>query len=123
MMQETHRQLLGENLVGLPMSSLQKIESQLEVGVNRVRARKTQLLLDQIQDLRKKEDFLLQENQVLRNKLADAKNTFMKMNSQDIPDCSSVKASSLQPTSIRQNESSGGTTQTTLQLGLKLHSV
>eukprot|EP00249_Psilotum_nudum_P021511 c28134_g1_i3 orf=1381-2013(+) len=53
-LQESQRHLMGDNLVSLSIKELQKLESQLEIGIRQVRARKTQLLLDQFQVLQKK---------------------------------------------------------------------
>lgn len=118
-MQDTHRHFMGENLLGLSLKDLQKLESQLEVGINRVRERKSQLLLEQIHELRRKEHVLLQENEKLRTKLANTANMQVDtvMNAQDAQDSLSVKASSLPPGSAQQNESSITNAETTLQLG------
>lgn len=120
-LQERHRHMMGENLVGLSMKELQKLENQLESGITRVRARKTQVMLEEIQQLREKEHQLFQENELMRAKLAEASalqaNNLVGLNSQDVQDCSSIKASSKTAASMQQNESSITAAETTLQLG------
>ncbi|XP_058105616.1 MADS-box protein SOC1 isoform X3 [Magnolia sinica] len=48
------RKLLGESLGSCPIEELQQIESQLERSLSSIRARKTQLFTEQIQQLKEK---------------------------------------------------------------------
>ncbi|BBN08464.1 MADS-box transcription factor, plant [Marchantia polymorpha subsp. ruderalis] len=71
--QHTQRHMLGEDLTVLSVPDLLQLEQQLDVGVSRVRQRKSQLLLEEIEELRRKEHKLHEENEELRRKLVDAK--------------------------------------------------
>jgi MADS-box transcription factor len=70
--------MLGENLSVLTVPDLLLLEQQLDMGVSRIRAKKNQLLLEEIDNLRRKERDLQQVNEELRQKalelqqLADA---------------------------------------------------
>lgn len=106
---ESHKQMLGENLVALSMKELEKLESQLEVGINRIRTKKTQLLLEEVEELCAKERLLSQENETLRAKLAE---TFTLLQGSTVITMTSQDADA--EDSFQHNES---TTETTLQLG------
>ncbi|CAM6037063.1 unnamed protein product [Sphagnum compactum] len=67
-LQNSQRHMLGENLSVLTVPDLLLLEQQLDMGVSRVRARKNQLLLEEIDDLRRKEHDLQQVNEDLRKK-------------------------------------------------------
>ncbi|KAL3688590.1 hypothetical protein R1sor_014899 [Riccia sorocarpa] len=75
--QHTQRHMLGEDLTVLSVTDLLQLEQQLDVGVSRVRQRKSQLLLEEIEELRRKvfENKLHEENEELRRQLVDAKGT------------------------------------------------
>ncbi|KAB2631816.1 MADS-box protein [Pyrus ussuriensis x Pyrus communis] len=53
-LQRTQRYLLGEDLGPLSVKELQNLEKQLEVALAQARQRKTQLMIEQMEDLRKK---------------------------------------------------------------------
>ncbi|KAF5474605.1 hypothetical protein F2P56_006491, partial [Juglans regia] len=53
----------GEGLSSIKLEDLDELEQQLEFSVNRVRARKFELLQQQTDNLRKKEKMLLEENE------------------------------------------------------------
>uniref|UniRef100_K9LWA5 AGL6-like protein 2 n=1 Tax=Iris fulva TaxID=92176 RepID=K9LWA5_9ASPA len=53
-LQRTQRHLLGDDLGALTVKELQKLERQLESSVTQTRKRRTQILLDQVNDLKKK---------------------------------------------------------------------
>nr|ACV88635.1 SUPRESSOR OF OVEREXPRESSION OF CONSTANS1 [Magnolia virginiana] len=65
------RKLLGEGLGSCPIEELQQIESQLERSLSSIRARKTRLFTEQIQQLKEKERFLTEENAILSKKAID----------------------------------------------------
>ncbi|CAM6024877.1 unnamed protein product [Sphagnum balticum] len=71
-LQSTYRHMLGEDLSMLTVPELLQLEQQLAMGSSRVQARKNQLLLEEIEDLQRKEHDLQQENAELLRKLADA---------------------------------------------------
>lgn len=67
-LQENYRQLMGEELYGLSVQDLQKLENQLEMSLRGVRMQKDQVLMDEIQELSQKENFMHQENVELYKK-------------------------------------------------------
>ncbi|KAE8660455.1 Agamous-like MADS-box protein AGL6 [Hibiscus syriacus] len=64
-------QLLGEDLGPLNMKELQNLEKQLEGALAMARQRKTQILNEQMEELRKKEIQLGDINRELKNKLEE----------------------------------------------------
>ncbi|XP_034679279.1 MADS-box transcription factor 23-like isoform X3 [Vitis riparia] len=87
-LQDTHRQLLGEELSGLGIKDLQNLENQLEMSLKGVRMKKEKILTDEIRelnqkgslihqeniDLYKKVDLIRQENMELQKKIHGARN-------------------------------------------------
>ncbi|GMP27526.1 hypothetical protein CsSME_00003477 [Camellia sinensis var. sinensis] len=59
---------MGEELYGLSVQDLQKLENQLEMSLRGVRMEKDQVLMDEIQELSQKENFMHQENVELYKK-------------------------------------------------------
>nr|AGG68164.1 MADS-box transcription factor [Ananas comosus] len=68
-LQRSQRHLLGEDLGPLSVKELQQLERQLESALSQARQRKTQIMMDQMEELRKKERQLGEINKQLRNKL------------------------------------------------------
>lgn len=68
-LQESHRQIMGEELSGLTVKELQGLENQLEVSLRGVRMKKEQLFMDEIQELNRKGDIIHQENVELYRKV------------------------------------------------------
>ncbi|KAJ8430717.1 hypothetical protein Cgig2_000282 [Carnegiea gigantea] len=66
---ELCRQMMGEELSGLSVKDLQSLENRLEMSLNGVRAKKDQLLLEEIQELDQKRKFFHQENIELSKKI------------------------------------------------------
>ncbi|XP_031285332.1 MADS-box protein SOC1 isoform X1 [Pistacia vera] len=62
------RKLLGEGLGSCSIEELQQIEQQLEKSVSNIRARKTQVFKEKIEQLREKEKMLAAENLRLTEK-------------------------------------------------------
>ncbi|XP_010523711.1 PREDICTED: MADS-box protein SOC1-like [Tarenaya hassleriana] len=62
------RKLLGEGIGSSSIEELQQIEQQLEKSVKTIRARKTQVFKEQIEQLRQKEKALAAENERLSKK-------------------------------------------------------
>ncbi|KAE7997162.1 hypothetical protein FH972_001818 [Carpinus fangiana] len=68
-LQRTQRHLLGEDLGPLSVKELQNLEKQLEESLQIARQRKTQVMVEQMEDLRRKERHLGDLNQQLKTKL------------------------------------------------------
>ncbi|XP_058745604.1 LOW QUALITY PROTEIN: agamous-like MADS-box protein MADS3 [Vicia villosa] len=68
-LQRTQRQLLGEDLGPLNIKELQNLEKQLEGALAQARQRKTQIMIEQMEELRKRERHLGDMNKQLRLKL------------------------------------------------------
>ncbi|CAN6457145.1 unnamed protein product [Victoria cruziana] len=70
-LQASMRQLTGEDLATLTMNDLHQLEQQLEISVDRVRTRKNQLLNQQLENLRRKERILEEQNSQLTRMLME----------------------------------------------------
>ncbi|KAG5042023.1 hypothetical protein AAZX31_03G017800 [Glycine max] len=68
-LQRTQRHLLGEDLGPLNIKELQNIEKQLEGALAQARQRKTQIMIEQMEELRRRERHLGDMNKQLRLKL------------------------------------------------------
>ncbi|KAK7340151.1 hypothetical protein VNO77_20845 [Canavalia gladiata] len=68
-LQRTQRHLHGEDLGPLNMKELQNLEKQLEGALSEARQRKTQIMIDQLEELRRKERYLGDMNKKLKLKL------------------------------------------------------
>ncbi|XP_042029024.1 MADS-box transcription factor 23-like isoform X2 [Salvia splendens] len=68
-LQENHRKLMGEELYGLSVKDLQRIEEQLELSLRGVRMKKEQILSDEIQQLSRKGQLIHEENIQLYKKV------------------------------------------------------
>ncbi|OMP00490.1 Transcription factor, K-box [Corchorus olitorius] len=68
-LQRSQRHLLGEDLGPLNVKELQSLEKQLEGALALARQRKTQIMIEQMEDLRKKERQLGDLNKQLKIKL------------------------------------------------------
>ncbi|XVF73332.1 hypothetical protein PTKIN_Ptkin12aG0192900 [Pterospermum kingtungense] len=62
LLEASRRKLLGEGLGSCTLQELQQIEQQLQRSVSSIRARKTQLFKEQIEQLKEKERVLAAEN-------------------------------------------------------------
>lgn len=71
-LQHSQRRFLGEELNDLETKELDQLEIQLEMSLKQIRSTKSQTMFDQLSDLQKKEDMLLETNQALRKKLEES---------------------------------------------------
>ncbi|KAI0513835.1 hypothetical protein KFK09_009866 [Dendrobium nobile] len=74
-LQRSHRHLLGEDLGPLNVKELQQLERQLEAALSQARQRKTQIMLDQMEELRKKKREFGNENSELNYSLKELSGT------------------------------------------------
>ncbi|VAH88214.1 unnamed protein product [Triticum turgidum subsp. durum] len=70
-LQSSQRNILGEDLGPLSMKELDQIENQIDASLKHIRSKKNQVLLDQLFELKSKEQELQDENKDLRKKLQD----------------------------------------------------
>ncbi|KAK9080850.1 hypothetical protein SSX86_000609 [Deinandra increscens subsp. villosa] len=61
-LQENHRQMMGEDLSGLSVQDLQVTENQLEMSLRNIRTKKDQLLFEEIEELKRKGNIIHHEN-------------------------------------------------------------
>nr|AAR32119.1 MADS-box protein [Dendrocalamus latiflorus] len=69
--QKCQKHLMGEDPESLNLKELQQLEQQLESSVKHIRSRKSQLMLESISELQKKEKSLQEENKVLQKELVE----------------------------------------------------
>uniref|UniRef100_A0A803N374 Uncharacterized protein n=1 Tax=Chenopodium quinoa TaxID=63459 RepID=A0A803N374_CHEQI len=62
------RNLLGEDLAPLAIKELEQLEHQLELSLKQIRSTKTQQLMDQMAELRRREQALIENNRNLMKK-------------------------------------------------------
>ncbi|CAN1147798.1 Agamous-like MADS-box protein AGL11 [Linum perenne] len=71
MLQNSNRHLMGESLSSLSIKELKQLENRLDRGVSRIRAKKHELLLAEIEYMQKREIELENESVCLRTKIAE----------------------------------------------------
>nr|UPY89965.1 MADS transcription factor [Consolida ajacis] len=71
LLQQTQRNILGEELESLSTKELEQLEHQLESSLNKVRSTKCDFMLDQLSRLQMKEQALQEVNNSLQAKLAE----------------------------------------------------
>lgn len=74
-LQKSQQQLIGEALSDLTVNDLQHLESQLEMSLRTIRKSKDQILIDEIQELNRKENLIHQENLELYKKVLATSST------------------------------------------------
>lgn len=70
----TNRYLMGEGLGSVSFEELTQLESRLQRGINQVRAKKHELMLDEIRALQSKEHTLRINNMMLQERLEECTN-------------------------------------------------
>ncbi|RLN21783.1 MADS-box transcription factor 21 [Panicum miliaceum] len=71
-LQNSNKHLMGESIGNMTAKELKSIESRLERGIGRIRSKKHELLLAEIEYMQKREAELQSENMFLRAKVAEA---------------------------------------------------
>ncbi|URD86368.1 hypothetical protein MUK42_27163 [Musa troglodytarum] len=70
-LQRSQRNFLGEDLDALNIKELDQLENQIEMSLRHIRSTKTQVIIDQLTDLKYKEQMLQESNNILRTKLEE----------------------------------------------------
>lgn len=70
------RQMRGEEIHGLSLEELQKLERSLEVGLGRVIDKKEEKIMKEITELQRRGKLLVEENERLRQQVADVSNVY-----------------------------------------------
>lgn len=71
MLQNSNRHLMGDSLSSLTVKELKQLENRLERGITRIRSKKHELLLAEIEFLQKREIELENESVCIRTKIAE----------------------------------------------------
>ncbi|KAJ8759474.1 hypothetical protein K2173_007087 [Erythroxylum novogranatense] len=71
MLQNSNRHLMGDSLSALTVKELKQLENRLERGLSRIRSKKHELLLAEIEYLQKREIEMENESIYLRSKIAE----------------------------------------------------
>uniref|UniRef100_A0A5B7CH41 Floral homeotic protein AGAMOUS n=1 Tax=Davidia involucrata TaxID=16924 RepID=A0A5B7CH41_DAVIN len=71
MLQNSNRNFMGEGLSSLNVKELKQLENRLERGITRIRSKKHEMILADIENLQKRETELEYENAFLRAKIAE----------------------------------------------------
>ncbi|KAJ0240948.1 Agamous-like MADS-box protein AGL11 [Hirschfeldia incana] len=69
--QNSNRHLMGDSLSALSVKELKQVENRLEKAISRIRSKKHELLLAEIENMQKREIELDNESIYLRNKIAE----------------------------------------------------
>ncbi|KAG5384121.1 hypothetical protein IGI04_035591, partial [Brassica rapa subsp. trilocularis] len=69
--QNSNRHLMGDSLSALSVKELKQVENRLEKAISRIRSKKHELLLAEIENLQKREIELDNESIYLRTKIAE----------------------------------------------------
>ncbi|KAG6535831.1 hypothetical protein ZIOFF_000860 [Zingiber officinale] len=70
-LQSTNRHLLGESLASMSLRDIKQLETRLEKGVTKIRSKKNELMLAEIDYMQRREMELQNGNMYLRNKIAE----------------------------------------------------
>ncbi|KAI3426823.1 uncharacterized protein J3R85_009696, partial [Psidium guajava] len=70
-LQQTQRNLLGEELGPLSSKELESLERQLDGSLKQIRSRRTQAMLDHLSDLQRREQLLHEANKALNERLME----------------------------------------------------
>nr|QQL01551.1 SEPALLATA 3 [Ceropegia sandersonii] len=79
-LQRSQRNLLGEDLGPLNSKELESLERQLDMSLKQIRSTRTQLMLDQLTDLQRKEHALNEANKTLKQRLMEGSQVNLQWN-------------------------------------------
>lgn len=68
-LQRAQRNLFGEDLGPLNSKELESLERQLDMSLKQIRSTRTQCMVDQLNDLRRREQYLTESNRTLRQRV------------------------------------------------------
>ncbi|CAL9248770.1 unnamed protein product [Arabidopsis halleri] len=71
-LQHSQRHLLGEELAEMDVNELEQLERQVDASLRQIRSTKARSMLDQLSDLKTKEEMLLETNRDLKRKLDES---------------------------------------------------
>ncbi|XP_071703767.1 agamous-like MADS-box protein AGL11 [Rutidosis leptorrhynchoides] len=86
MRQNSNRHLLGERLDSLNMKELKQLETRIEKGISRIRAKKHDMILAETESMQKREIELEHHNMFLRSKIAETERVQQEEAVNMIPD-------------------------------------
>ncbi|XP_028950486.1 agamous-like MADS-box protein AGL11 isoform X2 [Malus sylvestris] len=90
MLQNYNRHLMGDALSNLTVKELKQLENRLERGMTRIRSKKDEMLIAEIEYLQKKEIELENENVYLRTKISEVERHQANMVS--VPEMNAIQA-------------------------------
>ncbi|KAL0720640.1 hypothetical protein Bca4012_035239 [Brassica carinata] len=123
----TNRNLLGEDIGEMGVKQLQALERQLEAALTATRQRKTQVMMEEMEDLRKKERQLGDINKQLKIKFEAEGHAFKSFqdlwpnSAASVADDPNNSAFQLQPSHESHPSSVDRNTEPFLQIGFQQH--
>ncbi|XP_022725801.1 MADS-box protein CMB1-like [Durio zibethinus] len=87
-LQHSQRHFLGEDIGDLGSKELEQLEHQLDFSLKQIRSSKMQFMFDQLSELQRKEEILLETNRILKRKLDESTSTLQsswEIGEQSIP--------------------------------------
>jgi len=100
-LQESHKQLMGEELSSLGVTDLQGLENRLEMSLRGIKTRKDHLMRSEIEELHRKGSLIHQENMELCRSLNIMSKQKMELSKQ-LQSCQAANKSSSTPYSFLQ---------------------
>ena len=92
MLQNSNRHLMGDSLSSLSVKELKQLENRLERGITRIRSKKHEMLLAEIEFLQKREMELENESVCLRSKIAEIERFHQQANMVTGPELNAIHA-------------------------------
>ncbi|XP_068305439.1 agamous-like MADS-box protein AGL11 isoform X2 [Pyrus communis] len=91
MLQNSNRHFMGDALSNLTVKELKQLENKLERGMTRIRSKKEEMLIAEIEYLQKKEIELENENVYLRTKISEVERLH-QANMVSVPEMNAIQA-------------------------------